>query len=48
MVEDLESLHYVETRDDQVFVTEAGERKLDSFIASLPEEDRKALEPELL
>jgi hypothetical protein len=48
LLEDMESLHYVEIRNDQVFITEAGERKLEGFIASLPEADLKALEPELL
>ena len=48
MVEELESVKYVELRDDQVFITKAGERKLEDFIAHLPEADRKVLEPELL
>jgi uncharacterized repeat protein (TIGR04076 family) len=48
LVEELESLGYVEVRDDQVFITESGERKLKDFLARLPEEDRKALEPDLV
>jgi uncharacterized repeat protein (TIGR04076 family) len=47
MVEDLESLHYVQVRDDAVFITGAGEHKLDAFIAGLPEEDREALAADL-
>jgi hypothetical protein len=47
MVEDLESLGYVEIRDDAVFTTETGERKLEGFLAGLPETDREVLGPEL-
>lgn len=48
LVEELESMHYVETRNDQVFVTEKGERKMADFLATLPEKDRRALELEQL
>lgn len=47
LVEELETVDYVELREDQVFITEAGERKLQDFIANLGEADRKVLEREL-
>jgi uncharacterized repeat protein (TIGR04076 family) len=44
LIEQLESLNYVEIRDDAVSITRAGEDKLKAFVEGLPEEERRALE----
>jgi uncharacterized repeat protein (TIGR04076 family) len=47
LAEELEAIGYVRIDDGRMRITKAGEAKLEAFKASVPEEVRKALEPEL-
>jgi uncharacterized repeat protein (TIGR04076 family) len=47
LTEELEAIGYVRIDDGCMYITEAGETKLEDFKASVTEEARRALEPEL-
>ena len=43
LVEELELLNFVEIKNGKIFVTKKGEQRLQGFIASIPAEDKAAL-----
>jgi ribosomal protein S19E (S16A) len=43
LVDDLESIGYLEIQNGEAYITKKGESKLEDFKASLSEEEKKAL-----